>query len=316
MMGTWSHIPPFAVVDIGSNTVKVSAFGCTDGDLDELAADADTVRVGWRVAETGRIAPDRQQQLLETLKRFERLARSHGAEEYHAVATQAFRTAHNAQDVIDAVHAHTSGRVKVITPEEETTLTRAGAERWIDSGVVTVVADIGGASTEIVTVDENRNTTASGSVPIGSGLLFDEEINSTPPPAGSIERARTRAGTTFDATSLVPDMAHTLLLPGGTGHFLNLLVASISNGATLEPDTLGPLHSWLSEHDAQETMSRIPVQLDRAKVLPASLAVVEALVLRCTPQRILAVPSGIRRAVAQEACFVQRGDKQDYRRNC
>jgi exopolyphosphatase/guanosine-5'-triphosphate,3'-diphosphate pyrophosphatase len=293
----------FAVVDIGSNTAKLTVYTCFPGHGPvAVEHDADTVRIGFRVAETGRIDPARLERLLATLERFEAAARGHGATVFTGVATQAFRIAENAAAALQAIETRTSWRIRIIDGREETRLTVEGARRWLTPGEPSVVADIGGASTELIAIDASGTVTASDSVPIGSGLLFDRAIAASPPPPGSMERARALALRAFDAAGILPAETGGLLLPGGTGQFLTMLLDRTSPGTTFGPAALPVLHEWLATRSADETMDRIPVQLDRAQVLPASLAVVEALVLRSAPRRLIAIPSGIRDAVAAGLC--------------
>ncbi len=294
----------FSVVDIGSNTVKMSVYACDGGtDLRTLESAADTVRIGHRVGETGEISAERLERLISTLRHFQTRAIAHDADTFLAVATQAFRIARNSAAAVARIEAETRWRVRVIDGEEETELTLTGARPWIEPSVVNVVADIGGASTEVITVTADGNVAQAGSIPIGSGLLYDDAIGASPPPAGSLHRARDRADGVLTESRLLPVTCDTLLLPGGTGTYLALLVGALSPGADLAPHTLGALHEWLGTRHALETMERIPVQLDRAQVLPAGLAIVEALVLRIRPQRIVALPSGIRDAIARGVCY-------------
>jgi exopolyphosphatase/guanosine-5'-triphosphate,3'-diphosphate pyrophosphatase len=293
----------FAVVDIGSNTAKTSVYVCFPGHGPvALEHDADTVRIGYRVAETGRISADRLERLIETLLRFEDAARRLGATTFTGIATQAFRIAENAGDALEAIQSRTSWRIRIVGADEEIRLTAAGVRRWLAPGDPSVIADIGGASTELIVIDDEGSVTASGSIPIGSGLLFDRAIATSPPPAGSVDHARKLALEAIDAAGILADKTGSLLLPGGTGQFLSMLLAHISPGIAFDPGALPALNRWLSTRSAAETMAVIPVQVDRAQVLPASLAVVEALVLRCAPQRLVAVPSGIRDAMAEERC--------------
>jgi exopolyphosphatase/pppGpp-phosphohydrolase len=297
--------PParFSVVDIGSNTVKMSVYACDGGtDLRMLESATDTVRVGHRVGETGEISEERLERLIGSLRDFQSRAAAHDAEAYLAVATQAFRIARNSAAAVARIEAETRWQVRVIDGEEETALTLAGARPWIEPGVVNVVADIGGASTEVITVTADGSVAQSGSVPIGSGLLHDEEIGTSPPPEGSLLRARGRADAILAESRRLPVACDTLLLPGGTGTYLSLLVRTLSPCSDLAPSTLGTLHNWLGARHAVETMERIPVQLDRAQVLPAGLVIVEALVLRLHPRRMRALPSGIRDGIARSVC--------------
>lgn len=293
----------FAIVDIGSNTAKVSIYVCFPGHGPvAMEHDADTVRIGFRVAETGRIARDRLERLIGTLSRFEAAARRLGATAFSGVATQAFRIAENADDALAAIASRTSWRIRVIDAAEEIRLTATGARPWLPSGDPSVIADIGGASTELIAIDAAGAVAASGSVPIGSGVLYDRAITSSPPPAGSVDRARDLALDAIDAAGILPEATSSLLLPGGTGQYLTMLHQRLAPNEEFAPSSVDALHQWLATRAAEETMDAIPVQLDRAQVLPASLAVVEALVLRSHPQRLIAIPSGIRDAIAAGLC--------------
>jgi exopolyphosphatase / guanosine-5'-triphosphate,3'-diphosphate pyrophosphatase len=298
------HAPSrFAVVDIGSNTAKLSVYACTHHDGPTLLlTDADTVRIGYRVTETGVIAPDRLDRLIDCLTRYERAARELNATSFMGVATQAFRIASNSAGAVARIERETSWTVRVIGADEETELTIEGARPWLVAGQENLVADIGGASTEVIAVAPDGAIVSSGSVRVGSGLLYDEEIQSSPPPTGSLDRARERALAAFDGAGVLPPESANLLLPGGTGQYLERLLSTLTPSATLKPDGLEAVHDWLASRHALETMERIPVQLDRAHVLPASLAIVEALVLRLCPTNILAVPSGIRDGIAHRVC--------------
>jgi exopolyphosphatase/guanosine-5'-triphosphate,3'-diphosphate pyrophosphatase len=301
--GNTSASPCFAVVDIGSNTVKVSVYRCLGPHQPvSLRHDADTVRIGYRVAETGVLAEERADRLLATLARFEANARALGATAFTGVATQAFRIAGNAGEVIERIHRETAWRIRVIDAGEETRLTVAGSRPWLVEREANLVADIGGASTELASFSPDGSAIAAASIPIGSGQLFDKYLGASPPPAGLLERAKQAALHAIDASGVVETGVPNLLLPGGTGQFLKMLLESLAPGEPFDPQALCNLHDWLAHRHAIETMERIPIQLDRAQVLPASLAVVEALVLRSNCQAIVAIPSGIRDGIAIGMC--------------
>lgn len=293
----------FAVVDIGSNTAKLTAYECVpDHPPHPLFHDSDTVRIGFQVSSAGEIAPDRATRLIQTLARFEQDCRAYGCDQFLAVATQAFRIASNSDDVVEQIHNATSWQVQILTGEEETQLTIQGASPWLVASEWNVVADIGGASTEVISVSPDGAIWRSGSVGIGSGRLFDEEIQATPPPPHTMETARNSARAALIASGLLPEHAPILLLPGGSGHFLSKLLAGLSPAQSFNTESLETLNGWLSDRRAEETASLIDVQLERAQVLPASLAIVEALVSLLESDKIIAVPSGIADGAARSFC--------------
>lgn len=302
---------PFAVVDIGSNTVKLYVFVCDSfGEPALVFHHADTVRVGHRIAASGRISDDRAARLVETLQHLEREARAKGATRLFAIATEAFRQAANAADVQRDIHDRTGWQVDIISGDDETQLTFDAAQSFIVvNGSATVIADIGGASTEVVVVSDQGSLTAAGSVKLGSGSLFDEHIGASPPPLGAMATARRHSIERLQQARLLPRFTDHLLLPGGTGHFLHELLTILDSSAVLDRHGLSVLNNWLSSKRAEETAELLGIQVQRARVLPAGLAIVEALFAELRPGEARAIPSGIGLGLARRICRID-GAKQ------
>src|SRR5688500_2555064 len=142
---------PVAAFDIGSNTIKMTvARPGAEGGLDEFAWNAETVRLGAGLEASGRLADDRIEAALDALGRFAAEARAHGAGRLIAVATEATRVADNGAAFLDRVRRETGIEVRTITGDEEARLTFLGLAVTLDVDGQTVVADIGGGSTEII----------------------------------------------------------------------------------------------------------------------------------------------------------------------
>lgn len=297
----------FAVVDIGSNTVKLSVYVCHGIDTPEvLYQEFDTVRVGHGMSTTGSISDDRASRLIATLQRMEHSARERGATRLAAVATQAFRQASNGERVRSIILEQTNWPIEIISGDDEARLTLEGARPFLEPGRAALIADIGGASTEIVLVSTDGDKISGGSVTVGSGLLYDDHINSSPPPPGTLTVAKDHAADRLSHSRLLPDRTETLLLAGGTGQLLTELLATIAPNATLDHHGLALLHEWLSTREGAATAERLGIQLERAQVLPASLVVVEALVALLGPSEVRAIPSGVGLGVAQTICLHER----------
>lgn len=297
---------PFAVVDIGSNTVKLTIYRCgSTGGPEVLFHESDTVRIGHMMSQTGRISDERATRLFAALKDMERTAREHGATRFMAVATEAFRQAANGIQVRDEALLQTGWEVVIISGGDEAALTLEGARPFLTPGRRGVIADIGGASTEIVVVSIDGTMISGGSVPVGSGSLYDHHIRASPPPDGTLAIAANAAADLLRTSGLVPDRTDILLLPGGSGQLLNQLLGSIDPKAALDRRGMALLHDWLASMDSVATMKRLDIQVERAQVLPASLAIVEALVSALQPREIRAIPSGVGHGVAQVFCRSQ-----------
>lgn len=297
---------PFAVVDIGSNTVKLTVHRCdSDGSPTTIHHESDTVRIGHGVSTSGCISEIRATRLLECLRRMESVAVLHGASTYYAVGTQAFRQAQNGDRVRDLIREHTAWRLDIISGDDETRLTLEGARPFLEAGRGTVIADVGGASTEIVVASTDGIMTSGGSVAVGSGSLFDDWIHECPPPPDAFAAAARDAVAQFQRSKLLPAQIDVLLLPGGTGNLLRQLLHLMDPMASLDSTGLALLHNWLISDDGQGTASHLGIQLERAQVLPASLAIVETLVELLCPNAIRAIPSGVGLGIAHMVCTGQ-----------
>src|SRR5262249_28584038 len=85
-----------AALDIGSNSIHLVVVA-TDHEkpFHVIASAKDVVRLGRSAARDQRLSPAAMDRAIDCLKRFRRVAESHGARELIAVATSAVREAAN-----------------------------------------------------------------------------------------------------------------------------------------------------------------------------------------------------------------------------
>jgi exopolyphosphatase / guanosine-5'-triphosphate,3'-diphosphate pyrophosphatase len=161
-----------AAIDIGSNTIEVLVARCLPGDLEMIEHQATMVRLGESVDDTGEISRDKFDTAVDTVRKYQELAKKHGAEQIVAVATEALREAHNTQDFLEALKHETGIEVQLISGPAEAVLDYYGATYGSGTPWDAGVLDVGGGSSEIVTA-KNRHITWLTSVPIGSGAIHD-----------------------------------------------------------------------------------------------------------------------------------------------
>src|SRR5205823_1477538 len=100
-----------AVIDIGSNTIEVLVARCLPGDLEIIEHQTTMARLGESVDESGEISRDKFKVALDTVRKYEDLAKKRGAEQILAMATEAMREARNSQDFLEAVKRETGVEV-------------------------------------------------------------------------------------------------------------------------------------------------------------------------------------------------------------
>ncbi len=139
--------PEIAVIDIGSNSVRLMLGAIGNGRVRRLSKALNTTRLAKGVDATGELSPDRAADTIEAIRVFYEEAKKYGVPVI-AYATSAVRDAKNRDEFVKAVLEQTGVRVRVLSGEEE----GAFAFFAVTGGEGTVF-DIGGGSFQIVTKD-------------------------------------------------------------------------------------------------------------------------------------------------------------------
>ncbi len=169
--GRLDHGPPIAVVDIGSNSVRLVAYEGLTRSPTEIFNEKALCGLGREVQTTRLLAADAVQHALSTLKRFRALCDTMGVKRTLAIATAACRDAKNGPAFIKLAQSTIGAQIDVLSGGREAELTALG----VISGVHRadgVVGDLGGGSLELVDV---RGTRARHGVtrPLGGLALAD-----------------------------------------------------------------------------------------------------------------------------------------------
>lgn len=288
----------FAVFDIGSNSIKMSVGRCgEDGSSREFAWRSATTRLSAGVDRTRRLDDERMDATIAALQEMTMQATALGATRMIAVATEATRVASNGASFIDRIESTTGIVVETIPGDREVELTFLGLARSIDRNGTMVVADIGGGSTEVI-VAVDGEMSSGVSVPIGSGRLTDEFPPGDPPSAEVLAAIRQAVQSRLAHLPL-PAHSARLVIVGGTGEFMGrLLPRDFPVPVALVDSALAVTTSVT----AVELSSKIDINVERARVLPAGIATALAIADICHPTLIVGAPSGIRAGLLRLAC--------------
>lgn len=286
--------PVVAAFDIGSNTIKMTV-GRRDGQggIEILDVATETVRLGTGVERTGRLAEDRVAAALAALGAMSERARDAEASRLVGVATEATRAAANGPDFLRQVEVETGIEVRAIGGDEEADLTFRGLAATIDISGRLVIADIGGGSTELIAAEAEQVRFAR-SFRLGSGALTDRLVNHDPPVEEEFLACRDAAREVIESADLpfaAGANALRLIAVGGTGEFLARLLPD--GGPVTESGVLAVLER-LKRSPAAEVAAVLGIPEARARVLPAGISIVRALVEVLRPASIEVSQSGIR----------------------
>lgn len=256
-------IKTLGIIDLGSNSVRLIVVDVAGkGSYRYITEEKAVLRLAAGLERDGAISRAGLERTLSVLDDFMRIARSHGASVYQAVATAAVRQARNGAEFVQAVSARTGVGFRVISEVEEAELAFTGAINTL-SETDGFLIDVGGGSTELVRFADRR-ITHSASLPFGAVNLTERFL-----PGGSGSAAEFAALSAFLTERLLTvPWLHTspgLPLVGVGGTIRNL--ARMDRKARRHP--LEILHGYRMAPAAVEdayTVIRSTPEADRSKI--------------------------------------------------
>ncbi len=153
--GRLDHGPPIAVVDIGSNSVRLVVYEGLTRSPTALFNEKALCGLGREVQSTGLLAADAIEHALATLKRFRALCETMGVKRMLAIATAACRDAKNGRGFIALAERTLRTEITILSGSREAELTALGVISGVHRGDG-IVGDLGGGSLELVDVRGGR----------------------------------------------------------------------------------------------------------------------------------------------------------------
>ena len=160
-----------AVIDIGSNSVRLVVYETMARSLVTIFNEKALCGLGREVQSTGLLAPDAVAKALTALRRFRALCRIQKVGRVYAIATAACRDAANGPDFIAKAERICGAKIQILSGPREAKLSALG----VISGVHNpdgIVGDLGGGSLELIDVHGNR-VRSGVTLPLGSLALQD-----------------------------------------------------------------------------------------------------------------------------------------------
>ena len=171
-----------AVIDIGTNSIKLLVGDVSDGLIRPVDERSEQTRLGAGLYDTQVLQPVTIERTASAVAKFVAFARDQDASAIRVIATSAARDAKNPDDLANAVRRASGLRVEIISGEQEA--------EWVYRGVTSderfhgkplLILDVGGGSTEFILGDDNRHTFRQ-SFPVGSVRLL-EKLRPLDPPS-------------------------------------------------------------------------------------------------------------------------------------
>jgi exopolyphosphatase/guanosine-5'-triphosphate,3'-diphosphate pyrophosphatase len=285
--------PPYAIVDIGSNSVRLMVYDQLGRAPMPHFNEKSLLRLGEGLAETGAIAPEGFRQAVQAVRRFRAIADAMGVTRIDAIATEAMRRASNGPALAAAIARASGLKVRILTGEEEA--------RYATLGVVSgffrpvgLVGDMGGGSLEVAEAIDDHVGGSWVSLPLGA-LPVEAML------AEGLAAAKRRVDDIL-REGLKPGLSRPVFYPVGGG-WRSLAKAHIESvdapvkvvhGYALAAPVAREFAQSILRLSAAKLAGTPGVAARRARTLPAAALVLDRLLKRLAPERVVFSALGLR----------------------
>lgn len=177
----------YSIVDLGSNTIRLSVYQCKDNGFQLLFHKKVMAGLAGYVEE-GVLSVAGIELAISTLKDFQHIVETFEMGTLSVFATASLRNIKNSRDVVEEIQEKTNLTIDLITGKQEAKYDFIGVlqNKGATEGLI---IDIGGGSTELV-VFENETIKFSTSLPIGSLMLWHKFVKDIVPTKKEIKQMK------------------------------------------------------------------------------------------------------------------------------
>lgn len=289
-----SGAPPVAVVDIGSNSVRMVVYDGLRRTPSPMFNEKVLCGLGLGVAETGKLDEKSAGRALNALRRFRALADQMKVAEVFAFATAAARDASNGKQFIAKAEDCLNVKVSVFTGKQEARNAAMGVLAAIPEADG-IVGDLGGGSLELVDVKAGKLRDGI-TLPLGPLRII-----------GEVDQADKDAVTAYidkqlDRAGLLKNLdGRTFYGVGGAWRNLSRLhiaqthyPLTIVQGYTISRSTALSLAGFVSQLSTDTLKGVEAVSRSRSAMLPLAAMVLQRILERSNPASFTASVYGVR----------------------
>jgi len=294
---------PTAVIDIGTNTLLLLI---VDHAMQPIVDLCRFGRLGKGLDATGKLAESAIAASLEICREYRRVMDAHGVTAPVVIATQAAREAKNAADFVGPAEQILGAPIEVIAGEREAALAATAVARTFPelAGTRYLVVDVGGGSTEMITVESGR-VVSEVSVPIGAVRLTERHLRHDPPTAPEI----VALSADIDRQLAGLDLPRSIPVIGTAGTATTLAAVKLGlerydpeavTGLRISRDAVNVLHARLLATSIAERKAMPGIEPQRADVIAAGAAIFARILAHIDAPVMITCDRGIRWGVAYE----------------
>ncbi|RWQ60946.1 Ppx/GppA phosphatase family protein [Mesorhizobium sp.] len=317
------ELPVFAALDLGTNNCRLLvAVPTRHGQFRVIDAFSRIVRLGEGLTANGRLGQPAMDRAVEALKICGDKLRSRKIRKARLIATEACRTAANGAEFLDRVEREAGLKLEIIDRQTEARLAVSGCGSLVDRDTQGVVLfDIGGGSSEIALIDLTGHR---------SPRLANHIVSWTSLPVGVVSLAERFGGRTVTReifAAMVEDVAvrlhafdgrdrlsHVLASPkfhllGTSGTVTTLAGVHLDlerydrrrvDGLWMDRDSVDRMVEKLVGWDFQQRVANPCIGADRADLVLAGCAILEAIRAVWPSERLRVADRGLREGILSE----------------
>ena len=266
----------YAVIDNGSNTVRLSVYKVVGQKVSNLFNEKEQASLRSFVKD-GVVSEKGIQRLIDVLRMFKNVVDNfEDIDEVHPFATATIRDAANRVEILSRVKEELDLDIEILSGEDEAKLAFIGASSSIEvsRGILT---DIGGGSSEIVIIDQNK-VIKSTSLSIGSLSSFNDYVDQlfmTTAEKKSIDADMKKM---FEDKKFYREKHDLLCAVGGSARaslkFYNEYYKLDSYNTTMQKDKFNSMLKEVIEEEPREILDSIlEVKPDRIHTLLPGMAI-------------------------------------------
>ena len=295
-----------AAIDIGSNSTNLLV---VDGDGNEIVREVNVTALGEGVARTSTLSPAAVERTMRVISRYADIVATHEAT-LHITGTAACRMATNTAEFFAQVQKITGVAPRLLSPRDEARLAYLGATTSLPAvDGLTMVVDIGGASTEL-TVGTSE-VLDSVSLPFGVVTLTEAELHRDPPRAEELSNAISIVGDAVDNAVIErPVLADAQRVVGVAGSIVTIAAVELGlhtfdaarlHGMHLTKDAAEDVFRTLATESLADRVHNPGLPVERAGVIVGGCCLLVAIMRRLGLDHIIVSTHNLLDGVVHEA---------------
>ncbi len=283
------------IVDVGSNTIRLSIYRCEAGTVRVLMHKKTMAGLASYVV-AGRLPMRGVRVVCDVLLDYRALLDNLGISEMYVFATASLRNITNSAEAVKSIRLQTGIPIDVISGKEEAALSFYGATLGM-SEQKGLLLDLGGGSTELVRYAGGR-IEDSCSLPFGALTLFDHFVEDLLPTSGECKNIQKNVLKKLDSEVDSPKKSKIICAVGGTARaackVANRFFDRPADCMTMSAEELHRLYKICKKASRDTVRELLKVTPDRIHTIIPGIAALDALATAYRAEELRVSSCGVR----------------------